>query len=339
MPHEKVLVTGATGFIGSHLAKSLVEAGYEVRALVREKNSDRTRLSGVDVEFVVGDIRQADSLFEAASKVKKVFHCAAVASDWASKQAFYETNVVGTENILKACVRENVGIFIGISTNDVFGRIEKRVVDESFPLMKWHEPYPDTKLLAEKLIWKYHETEGLPVTLVYPCWVYGEGDTTFLPHIIKAIASRQLVFWRKNALMWPTFIENLIDLLHVISTDTRAIGNGYLVHDGNSVSFENFCNRICDETGLRRIKTHIPYVGAYVSAVIIEMIWRLLSIRDRPPLTTYVVKNIGSRHQYSIEKARNELDWIPKKSFEQGFAQTMAWASGAFDLKKGCHRF
>ena len=80
-----------------------------------------------------------------------------------------------------ACLQEKVHRFIGISTNDVFERIEDRVIDESFPLKKWGEPYPGIKFLAEQLVWAYHRTFGLPVAVVYPCWVYGQNDTKFFP--------------------------------------------------------------------------------------------------------------------------------------------------------------
>lgn len=323
MPRKMVLVTGGTGFIGSHLTKYLAKAGYDVRVLVRKKSPNMRRLSNVDVEFAFGDIRQLGSLVEATTGIHKVFHCAAVASDWAPKRMFYEVNVGGTENILKACLAAKVERFIGISTNDVFGRIENRLIDESFPLKRWNEPYPDTKILAEELIWKYHRMMGLPVTIVYPCWVYGANDTTFLPHVIKAVIDRHIAFWRKEALVWPTFIENLLDLLRVVSEDQRAIGNGYLIHDGKNLHFEDFCNKIADSIGVKHIRMYLPYFSAYFSAIIVETFWKLFHIKTRPPITTYVVKNLGSRHQYSIEKAGKELGWKPKISFEEGFSKTI----------------
>ena len=143
-----------------------------------------------------------------------------------------------------------------------------------------------------------------------------------------------MVFWRKNALMWPTFIENLLDLIHLISCDERAVGQGYLVHDGDGVCFQDFCNKTADSIGTKPINNHIPCVSAYGAAVMMETLWELLRIRSRPTITTYVVKNLGSRHHYSIEKAARELGWRPKINFEQGFAKTMASFKTAFDSEK-----
>lgn len=334
MDFEKVLVTGATGFIGGHLTRYLAHLGYKVRVLAREKSPNLYRISGVHVEVFEGDIRCPETLLKAVSGVHKVFHCAGLATDWAPSQTFYDVHVTGTENVLKACLKAKVHRFIGISTNDVFGRIEGRLIDESFPLKKWGEPYPDTKILAEQLVWTYCKSFGLPVAVVYPCWVYGPDDTNFFPHVMKAVVNRQLVFWRKKALMWPTFIENLLDLMHLISTDTRAVGHGYLVHDGKSVYFQDFCNRIADSIGMKPIHSQIPYCAAYGAAVVLEPFWRLLRIRSRPPITTYVVKNLGSRHQYSMAKATRELGWGPKIGFEEGFAKTMEAFRPAFDSVK-----
>jgi nucleoside-diphosphate-sugar epimerase len=126
-----------------------------------------------------------------------------------------------------------------------------------------------------------------------------------------------------------------MDLIHLISRDERSVGQGYLVHDGDGgVCFRDFCNKIADSIGMKPINNHIPCVAAYGAAVIMEALWELLRIRSRPPITTYVVKNLGSRHHYSIEKAARELGWRPKISFEQGFAKTLADLKTAFDLEK-----
>ena len=84
----------------------------------------------------------------------------------------------------------------------------------------------------------------MPLTMVYPLWVFGEGDQTFVPLLADAIIKKELIFWRKGAIVWPTYIDNLVDLLMLISEDERAIGNGYLVHDGESTTLEDFCTGI-----------------------------------------------------------------------------------------------
>ena len=170
------------------------------------------------------------------------------------------------------------------------------------------------------------------MTMVYPCWVYGQGDQTFVPLLADAILKRELIFWRKDAIVWPTYIENLVDLLMLIAEDDRALGNGYLVHDGEFTTLQEFCAEIARSLGVPPTTTHIPYSAAYMAAVIMELTWKMFRKKTRPLLTTYTVKNLGSRFKFSIAKADRELGWQPKISYSEGFRRTMEWLK-TLDLK------
>jgi len=254
-------------------------------------------------EVITGNICDVTLLDELCRGQDVIFHCAAVVTDWAPKRLFDEVNIEGMENVCRAAVGAKVGRFVEISTNDVFGLIEGVVIDESYPYKKWGEPYPDTKIAATEIAWRYFEDQGLPVTIVYPCWVYGPGDKTFVPLTADAIIKGEMLFWRKDVLVWPTYIDNLVDLLMLISKNDTAAGKGYLVHDGESTTFQR----------------------AYAASLVMEGIWSLLRLKSRPLLTTYTVRNLGSRLQFSIEKANRELQWKPAVSFTDGFEETMRW--------------
>lgn len=322
---KSVLITGATGFIGGHLVKANLAKGYSIRALVLPDDPAESSLKSKGVETVTGDIRDYEAVKRAATGVDVIFHCAAVVTDWAPKKLFQEVTVGGTENICKAGVAAGVSRLVDMSTNDVFGTDESQVMDETFPLQAWHEPYPDSKIEAEKISWRYHKEQGLPVTMVYPCWVYGEGDQTFVPLLADSILKRELIFWRKDVLVWPTYIENMVDILMLIAEDDRALGNGYLVHDGESTTLQEFCTEIAKSLGVPPITTHIPYFAAQAAAVAMELTWKMLRKETRPLLTTYTVKNLGSRLRFSIAKAERELGWRPKISYSEGFKRTMGW--------------
>ncbi|MBM3119485.1 MAG: NAD-dependent epimerase/dehydratase family protein [Chloroflexi bacterium] len=322
---KRVLITGATGFIGGHLVKANISKGHQVRALVLPDDPEDSVLRSKGVEVVIGDIRDYEAVRKAASGVDIIFHCAAVVTDWAPKKLFQEVTVGGTENICKAGLEAGVSRLVDMSTNDVFGLGESQVMDETFQLRPWHEPYSDSKIEAEKICWRYYRKHGLPVTMVYPCWVFGEGDKTFVPLLADAILKRELIFWRKDVIVWPTYIENLVDLLMLIAEDKRAVGNGYLVHDGEYTTLEEFCAGIAKSLGVPPITTYIPYSVAYGAAMVMELIWKLLRKKTRPLLTTYTVKNLGSRLKFSITKAERELGWKPKISYSEGFKKTMAW--------------
>ena len=322
---KNVLITGATGFIGRHVVKANLKKGNRVCALVLPNDEGEAWLREQGVEVVSGDIRNYEDVRRAVDSVNIIFHTAAVVTDWAPRKLFWDITVGGAENICRAAVDAKVHRLVDISTCDVFGTDESKVMDESMPLQYWGEPYADSKIDAEKIMRKYHKEHGLPLTMVYPLWVFGEGDQTFVPLLADAILKRELIFWREGAIVWPTYIDNLIDLLMLISEDERAIGNGYLVHDGESTTLEEFCAGIAQTLGVPPANLHIPYWAAMATARVMEFIWKLFRIQMRPLLTTYTVTNLGSRFRFSIEKAERELGWKPRVTYREGFQKTMEW--------------
>jgi len=322
---KTALVTGATGFVGGHLVRAALARGYLVRALVLPDDPGEAALRARGVEIVTGDVRDLEPVRRAVGGSEVVFHCAALVSDWAPRRLFFEVTVGGTANVCLAAAEARVSRLVYISTNDVFGLDESRVLDERSPRKRWHEPYPDAKIAAERVAWRFRFERGLPVTMVYPCWVYGEGDRVFLPALAEAILRRDLVFWRNGALVWPTYVENLADLLLLIAEDARAVGQGYIVHDGEPATLEELCAAIATALGVPPVRVHIPYGAAFAAALILESVWTLLRRKKRPLLTTYAVKNLGSRLRFSIEKAARELGWRPKVPFKTGLARTLEW--------------
>jgi len=322
---KKILVTGASGFIGSHVVKANLAKGNRVKALVLPGDPAEHLLRQDGVEVVIGNMCDLEAVKKAASGIDVIFHCAAVVTDWAPKKLFRDVTVGGAEHICRAALEADVTRLVYISTCDVFGIDETRVLDEALPLRHWGEPYPDHKIEAEKIVWHYHRDKGVPVTMVYPLWVYGEGDLTFVPLLADAIIKKELLFWRRDAIVWPTYIDNLVDLLMLIARDDRAVGNGYLVHDGESTTLQKFCAGIAETLERPPATLHLPYYAVYLAAIVMELIWKILKKETRPLLTTYTVKNLGSRFRFSIEKAERELGWTPAISYEEGFARTMAW--------------
>lgn len=321
MSGKAVLITGATGFIGSHLARRLAGDGYRVRALLREE-SRTERIAGRNIEMFYGDLRLPETLAGVAAGVSEVFHCAAVTTDWAPRKTYYEVNVLGTRNLLEACARAAVERFVFLSTNDVFGLTRRRLVDERSGFRVCGEPYPDTKLLAEKLVWQYRR--DIPVTVVYPCWVYGPDDTNLLGPIVESALRKQMIPCCKESMVWPTYVENLVDFLVLAGEDRRAVGNGYLVHDGQGVPAEEFCREIAGGLKLDRFHTVVPYWLLYSTAFVLQIFWKTLGIRGSPLLTTYVAKNLGARVAYSTRKA-TDLGWRPRISYKEGLAITIKW--------------
>lgn len=321
----KVLITGATGFIGSNLVAAALERGHRVRALVRKGSPREAQVPSAQVEIAYGDMTDRGSLEQACRGQEIVFNCAGVVSDWEASAVYQAVNVDGVDHLCTAAAGQGVARLVHVSTNDVFGRREGVLIDETCPMQQWGESYPDSKIDGDAILWRRHRQQGLPVTLVYPCWVYGRGDRSFIPLTADAIVKRELIFWSKRTHVWPTCIDNLTHLMLLVAEHPRAQGEGYLVHDGEMVTFRQLCTTLAEALGVPPIRTRIPYALAWLAAVAMEGWARLRRSRLRPLLTTYIVKNLGSRLQYSIGKAERELGWTPPVSYRQGMAETIAW--------------
>lgn len=321
---EKVLITGGTGFIGKHLVERNLKVGNIVRVLATSDNPRAEELASRGIEIFYGDISNYRSVDNAVRGSDVVYHLAAHVTDWAPKKLFSQVNVEGTRNICEAAFKHKTGVLIYVSTCDVFGIRKDILIDESFDYQYWGEPYPDTKIDATNIVWEYHK-KGLPVSVVYPIWVYGPGDRTFVPLIADAIRKGEMVFWKKNLKMYPTYVENLIDLLMVVSRHPKAIGEGFLIHDSEFDTLQNFCRKIASCIGAKIPSLQIPYWSAYCFAWLSEIVWKLLRKKTRPLLTTFTVRNFGSGLDYSIEKAKNVLGWVPPLSYEEGFKRTIEW--------------
>ncbi|MBU1172708.1 MAG: SDR family NAD(P)-dependent oxidoreductase [Proteobacteria bacterium] len=322
---KKAFITGGTGFIGSHLVKRLSDEGYSIKLLVRASNRAKIEeITNKGIELVQGDIRDCTTLKNAMNDVDVVFHLAGLVSDWGDPELFNDVNINGTKNVCQAALESHIKLLIYISTNDVFGYGEDKIFTENDPYCCWNEPYPDSKIKATRIV-KDYEKKGLPVSIIYPCWVYGPGDTTFITPMAEALKSKIFMFWRKNALVWPLYIDNLIDLLMAMATNPNAIGKGFIAHDGISVTFEEFTAKLSHYLGLKFSRKYIPYKLAYAFGFSMEVLWKLLHIKSRPLLTTYSVKNLGSKWRFSIKNAQDTLNWNPTYTYEKGIENTMKW--------------
>ncbi len=323
---NRIFITGATGFIGRNLTRSCLEKGHRVSVLLRPGSSRRQHLPKRDIEIISADIRNETALIKALKNTDIVFHCAALVSDWAPRRLFREINIEGTRTLCTAARKSGCGRIVHLSTNDVFGLVKDKTITEEFPLRYWKEPYPDTKIEAEKICRRFTEKYRVPITTIYPCWVYGAGDQSFLPEIISSIKNKQMVYWRRQMIFYPTYIENLLELLHIAAQDKHAEGKGFLVHDGGARTIQSLCGNIADFFGFSRPALRVPYSAALCTARMMQTAARLKKMKSqtRPLLTTYLVKNWGSNLHFSIERASKLLGWSPSFSFEEGLHETLA---------------
>ncbi|HYD46753.1 MAG TPA: NAD-dependent epimerase/dehydratase family protein [Terriglobales bacterium] len=326
------VVTGAAGFVGQALVRRLLAAGDTVRAVVlRDDPAARelARLPSADpaaLTIFEGDITRTESVTPAFEAADRVFHTAALVHAWAPRAEFERVNVLGSRNVAELALAHGVPRLIAISTSDVFGLPEGNTVfTERSPHRPWGEPYADTKIEAERWLWRLQRESGLPVTVIYPGWVYGPGDKAFFPGLAKAIAAKQMFFWAKAVRLPLVYIDNLIDAVMLAANSPQAVGNGYIVFDTEQgPTMEELAAAIAQKIGVRAPSRHLPYAMTHRIAAALQTIWRVSGRKTPPPLMTVDVKAFGSQFHLSNEKVKRELGWQPKVSIEAGLAAALA---------------
>lgn len=323
------LVTGATGFIGGHLTRRLLDEGKQVRCLVRA-SSDTSTLDKLGVELAVGNLADADSLARAAEGCRYVFHCGALVSDWATAEEIKRTNVAGTRNLLHASVNASVQRFIHFSTTDVYGYPGGPAIDETHTPARFRNWYAHTKLAAEDEVRRVEEAHALGAVILRPSTVYGPGSTEVVGEIARAIRNRSmLLIDRGRAIAGLCYVDNLVDAALLALRHEAAPGHAFNVSDGLEITWKEFTDGLAEGLGCSRAPWSMPYWMANGIGFSLEHGYRLLRRTTRlsmpPLLSRQAVHVLGTNQDFSNRKAREILGWEPRVDYATGLEATLAW--------------
>ncbi len=323
------LVTGATGFIGGHLAQRLVQEGHQVRCLVRA-SSDTSLLDKLDVEIAVGDLTNAASLSRVAEGCSSVFHCGALVSDWATVKEIARINVAGTRNLLEASVDASVQRFIHFSTTDVYGYPGGAAIDETHAPTRFANWYAQTKLVAEAEIRSVERAYALDAVILRPATVYGPGSTDVIGDIARAIrGGNMLLVDRGRAVAGLCYVENLIDAAVLALRHEAAPGNAFNVSDGLDITWKEFTDGLAKGLGCSEVRWSLPFWIANGIGASLEHGYRLLRrttrLKTPPLLSRQAVHVLGRNQDFSNRKARELLGWEPRVDYQAGLEATVAW--------------
>jgi 2-alkyl-3-oxoalkanoate reductase len=321
---KTVLVTGASGFIGSHLVKRCLRDGYRVKALVRKGNSRIAALRASGVEVVEGDVRDAGAVDAAGRECELVIHAAALTTDWGPKQEFIDINVGGTRNVCDVSLKHGVGRLVYMSTSDCFDQLTLERIDEQTPYSTNASLYGATKIGGTQEVWSAMR-KGLPVSILYPTWVYGPGDRTLFPLLADIIRKRQLFFWSRNAPMSMIYIDNLVDLTMLAATHPAAAGEAFNASDGEAITFEEVCGYIAGAIGAPVPSLHLPFALVRRIAGGMELLYRIVKSVKRPLLTHQAVNVLAARAMIDVSKARRMLGWQSLVPQDEGIRLTLEW--------------
>jgi nucleoside-diphosphate-sugar epimerase len=321
---KTVLVTGATGYIGSHVSRRLLLEGARIKAFVRNvKKASDLKESGA--EIVCGDITDPLCIRQAVKGCQLVFHFAGVLGDeYRSWDYFRKVNVDGTRFLVEAALSEKVERFIYTSTAWVYGLDAGKNTNEKAPLHFSKDPYCDTKVEAELLVRESFKKNHLPCVIVQPTQVYGPDDETWTLGPIKMIQSNTMMFpGGGKGLVQPIFIDDVVEGI-MAAAKRGTIGESYLLCGKEVLEIREFFGYYARIVGKKWIPSVPRWLGA-ASSVLLEGIAGLT--RTQPLFTKGAVRGTLMSATYNCEKARGELGVDQKITISEGMKRVGQWFS------------
>jgi nucleoside-diphosphate-sugar epimerase len=335
---NKTLITGAAGFIGSHVTGYFCEKGVNPVCYIK-KTSDTEYIKDLPVDILYGDILDLKSLENAMADVETVIHIAAMSKDWGKYSDFYNINVEGTLNVLKAGIARGVKYFILTGTISSYGEEDsKKVKDESFPYNS-HYPYfmdrffpckmnyyRDTKALSTKMAVEYAKSNNLDLTVIEPVWVYGEHEfnTGFYEYMKTAKSGIPFMPGSKKNKFHVIYVRDLVHAYYQAYKKRPAGINRFIIGDDKREYMDRVYKLFCNEMGIRKPRI-LPKFLVYPVAFLMELLYTVLGVRHPPLLTRGRLNMLYDNIEYSANKAREELLFVNKYNIEEGIKNTVQW--------------
>lgn len=322
----KILVTGASGFIGGRFARFALEQGLSVRVNGRRPEGVQ-HLIKRGAEFVQGDLADADLAHHLCRDVEAVVHCAGAVGVWGSREHFLQGNVGLTRNIIEGCLGQKVRRLVHLSSPSVYfdGKSHVGLKEEQVP-KTFVDHYGATKYLAEQKVFEAQEF-GLEVIALRPRFVTGAGDTSIFPRLINMQRKGRLAIIG-NGLNKVDFtsMQNLNDaLFSSLLAAGPALGKVYNISNGAPVPLWDVVNFVLRQFDLPPVSKHMPYGLAYAAATLNEMVCKVLPGRPEPSLFRLGVAVMARDFSLDISRARQYLDYDPQVPIWTALEEFCTW--------------
>ncbi|MCG6880026.1 MAG: NAD-dependent epimerase/dehydratase family protein [Deltaproteobacteria bacterium] len=317
----KILVTGGGGFLGKAIVKRLLERGDRVRSFSR---GDYPELCDLGAEVRSGDLVDKSAVLAAVEGCGAVFHVAAKPGIWGDYSLYFAANARGTRNVIEACLKTRVSKLVYTSSPSVvFGGGSMEGVNESVPYPESYlAHYPKTKAMAERDVLAANST-SLATVALRPHLIWGPGDPNFLPRLIERRKSGRLARVGKNPhLVDCIYIDNAVDAhllaLEKLHPKSPVSGKPYFISQGEPIDIGDLMDRILGAAGLDPIDRAVSEKFAYGAGWLLELIYGTLQLKQEPPMTRFLAKQLSTAHWFDISAARKDLGYTPGISISEG---------------------
>jgi nucleoside-diphosphate-sugar epimerase len=319
----RTLVTGGTGFTGSHLVRRLRERGDEVRVLDSAPGLFHAELGRLGAQITLGSVTDAALVDRLVAGTDVVFHLAAAFRQInLPKREYWEINAQGTRRVAEACRRHQVRRLVYCSTQGVHGHVADVPGHEGSPIAP-EDYYQQTKYEGERALWEVAR-DGLEATVLRPMGIYGPGDPGRFLMLFRAVRRGWfLMFGDGEVFYHPCYIDHLVDAFELAAEHPKAVGETYLVGDDRYVSLNELVKTTGTSLGLEVRIVYLPYAPLWLASAVCEAVCLPLGIE--PPLFRRRAEWFRQTRAFTVDKARRELGFEPRVPLAEGLAHTAAW--------------
>jgi nucleoside-diphosphate-sugar epimerase len=319
----RTLVTGGTGFTGSHLVRRLIDRGDEVRVLDAAPGLFRDELARRGAQITLGSVTDAALVDRLVEGTELVFHLAAAFRQInLPKRDYWEINCQGTRHVAESCLRHRARRLVYCSTQGVHGHIATVPGDESSPIAP-EDYYQQTKYDGELAMWEVAR-QGLDACVVRPMGIYGPGDPGRFLMLYRAVRrGRFLMFGDGETFYHPCYIDNLVDAFELCAEHPKAVGETYLIGDDRYVSLNELVRGVAKAMDQTVRIVHLPFAPLWAAAAVCESICMPLGIE--PPLFRRRADWFRQTRAFTIDKAVRELGFTARVPLADGLRETALW--------------
>lgn len=325
----KTLVTGATGFIGTHLVKAFVEEGRDIRCLVR-RTSNKSNLEKLGVELIYGDLLDKDSLKRAVKGVNVIYHLGGEVYSFKIKD-YYKINVQGTKNLLDNCLSSKIEKFIYFGSIAAVGPNPDRnkLLTEDDPCNPI-TPYGRSKYEAEKIILESFRQFKIPIVIIRLPTVYGPGQSQVLINFFQKVRNGKFyIIGTGEYLRSLCYIENLIDGVLLAEEKPEAVGEIFFISDKNVYTFKEIVQTIAEVEDKKNSNRTITPIIAKLAMFIFNAFQKIFKLNI---LKLYTIGTMTINLGCDISKAENILSYNPKIDLREGVKKTSQYLKSVGDL-------
>lgn len=317
---KTILVTGGSGFVGKNLIKKLLKEGYTVKSLSRGHYKELDDLGVISCKGDIGG--DYETIKDYFKDIYAVYHVASKVDMWGKYEDFYKTNIVGTQNIIKACNENNIKYLIYTSSPSVIATEDGlENVNETFPYPKKYDAfYPETKAAAEKLIIEEGKKGNVLTIVLRPHLIWGPGDKNLIPTILEKSKSLKQIGDGEN-IVDVSYIEDCVDAhllaLKALEENPKLSSNVYFVTQNEHIKLWDFINKILVAYGKKPITKKVSKSLALNAAKILETASKIFP-SYKPIFTKFLITEMTTHHYFDISKTINDLGYHPKFSIDEG---------------------